>query len=82
MSEERAQKRRKARKEPVEIVELSRLTLEPQTALIIRLPSKAGLGDAAWLETLKAQLPEKATALVVERAARIEIVQRGKRQEI
>lgn len=78
MSEERAQKRRKARKEPVEVVELSRLTLEPQTALIIRLPAKSGLGDAAWLETLRAQLPEKATALVVERGARIEIVQRGK----
>lgn len=82
MSEDRAAKRRKARKDPVEVVELSRLTLEPQTALIIRLPSKAGLGDGAWLDALRAQLPEKATAMVVERGSLIEVVQRGKRQEI
>ncbi len=79
MSEERAQKRRKARKEP-ELVELSRLALDPQTALIIRLPAK--LGGDKWLADLRAQLPDGASAWIVDAGSYVEIVQRGRKQTV
>lgn len=78
MSEERAQKRRKARKEP-ELIELSRLTLDINTALIIRLPTDTDTDGL--LEAMRAHLPEDTKIFVVDSSSRVEIVQRGQRTD-